>query len=103
MVLDPALTTVTAHELDSRRSWIIHPEVADALAAGDPVVALESTIISHGLPRPENLRVAQQIESVVRSRGAIPATIAIIDGTVCVGLRTDSNRFDGGFRNLLYF
>lgn len=89
MVLDPALTTVTALELDSLRSWNIHPEVADALAAGDPVVALESTIISHGLPRPENLRVAQQIESVVRSRGAIPATIAIIDGTVCVGLRTD--------------
>lgn len=49
-------------------------------------MALESTIISHGLPRPENLRVAREIETVVRSRGAIPATIAVIDGAVCVGL-----------------
>ena len=64
----------------------LHPEVAAAIASGDPVVALESTIISHGLPRPENLRVAREIESVVRSRGAIPATIAVVDGTVCVGL-----------------
>lgn len=64
----------------------LHPEVAAAIAGGDPVVALESTIISHGLPRPENLRVAREIESVVRSRGAIPATIAVVDGTVCVGL-----------------
>ena len=66
--------------------FAIHPEVAAAIASGDPVVALESTIISHGLPRPENLRVAREIESVVRARGAIPATIAVIDGTVCVGL-----------------
>jgi pseudouridylate synthase len=64
----------------------VHPEVAAAIAGGDPVVALESTIISHGLPRPENLRVAREIESVVRSRGAIPATIAVVDGTVCVGV-----------------
>lgn len=65
---------------------VIHPEVDAAIASGGPVVALESTIISHGLPRPENLRVAREIESVVRSRGATPATIAVIDGTVCVGL-----------------
>jgi len=68
---------------------ILHPEVADALAAKDPVVALESTIISHGLPRPENVRVAMEIEAVVRSRGAIPATIAVIDGSVYVGLTTE--------------
>lgn len=67
----------------------IHPEVAQAIATGEPVVALESTIISHGLPRPENLRVAREIESVVRSRGAIPATIAVIDGIVCVGLSSE--------------
>lgn len=67
----------------------VHPEVADALAAGEPVVALESTIISHGLPRPENLRVAAEIEAVVRARGAIPATIAVVDGTVCVGLTAE--------------
>ena len=57
----------------------IHPEVAEALAAGRPVVALESTIISHGLPRPDNLRIARAIEHAVRSAGAVPATIAIID------------------------
>jgi pseudouridylate synthase len=64
----------------------IHPEVSDALAAGRPVVALESTIISHGLPRPDNLRVAREIEEAVRSGGAVPATIAIIGGEPHIGL-----------------
>jgi pseudouridine-5'-phosphate glycosidase len=64
----------------------VHPEVADALAAGRPVVALESTIISHGLPRPDNLRVAREIEEAVRSGGAVPATIAIIGGEPHIGL-----------------
>jgi pseudouridine-5'-phosphate glycosidase len=64
----------------------IHPEVADALAGGHPVVALESTIISHGLPRPDNLRIAREIEDAVRSGGAVPATVAIIDGEPHVGL-----------------
>jgi pseudouridine-5'-phosphate glycosidase len=62
------------------------PEVADALASGAPVVALESTIISHGLPRPDNLRVAREIEHVVRRAGAVPATIALVDGRPCIGL-----------------
>lgn len=64
----------------------IHPEVAAALAANEPVVALESTIISHGLPSPRNLLVAREIENSVRSGGAIPATIAVINGVVHVGL-----------------
>lgn len=64
----------------------VHPEVAEALAAGRPVVALESTIISHGLPRPDNLRVGREIEAAVRSGGAVPATIAIIDGEPHIGL-----------------
>ncbi len=64
----------------------VHPEVADALAGGRPVVALESTIIAHGLPRPDNLRVAREIEAVVRERGAVPATIAVIGGEATVGL-----------------
>ena len=64
----------------------VHPEVAEAVAAGRPVVALESTIISHGLPRPANLEIAARIEEVVRAEGAVPATIAIVDGRVCVGL-----------------
>lgn len=61
-------------------------EVATALADGTAVVALESTIISHGLPRPENLRVAGAVEDIIRSRGAVPATIAILDGVVRIGL-----------------
>jgi len=61
-------------------------EVTTAQKNGSPIVALESTIISHGLPRPKNLIVAQEVEAIVRNAGATPATIAVIDGTVCVGL-----------------
>jgi pseudouridine-5'-phosphate glycosidase len=68
------------------------PEVSDALADGRPVVALESTIISHGLPRPDNLRVARDIEDAVRSAGAVPATIAIIGGQPHIGLDEASLR-----------
>lgn len=64
----------------------ILPEVADALAAGRPVVALESTIISHGMPYPQNVETARQVEQVVRDNGAVPATIAIMDGRLKVGL-----------------
>jgi pseudouridine-5'-phosphate glycosidase len=64
----------------------VHPEVASALAAGRPVVALESTIISHGLPRPANLDIAREIEQAVRDSGAVPATIAVVDGRPRVGL-----------------
>jgi pseudouridine-5'-phosphate glycosidase len=69
---------------------LIHPEVAEALEAGRPVVALESTIVSHGLPRPENLRVAREIEDAVRDGGAVPATIAVVDGTARIGLDDDA-------------
>jgi len=71
--------------IDTTR-FTIHPEVKDALASGQAVVALESTIISHGLPSPRNLAVAGDIEQSVRDGGAVPATIAIIDGVVKVGL-----------------
>ena len=64
----------------------IHDEVREALAAGRPVVALESTIISHGLPRPRNLAVAREIEAAVREAGAVPATIAVVAGEVRIGL-----------------
>ncbi len=63
--------------------------VAAAVAAGRPVVALESTIISHGLPRPDNLRVAREIERVVRDAGAVPATIGVVGGEIVVGLDGD--------------
>lgn len=62
------------------------PEVAQAIKAGKPIVALESTIISHGLPRPSNLEVARQCEEIVRKGGAVPATIALLDGKILIGL-----------------
>jgi pseudouridine-5'-phosphate glycosidase len=65
---------------------IVAEEVADALSAGRPVVALESTIISHGMPYPQNLSTAVEVEGVVRDHGAVPATVALVDGRVRVGL-----------------
>ena len=65
-------------------------EVAAALAAGGPVVALESTIIAHGLPKPDNLRLARAIEDAVRAEGAVPATIAVTRGEVHVGLAPET-------------
>lgn len=62
------------------------PEVADALADGRPVVALESTIIAHGMPYPQNVETARRVEGIIRDGGAIPATIAVIDGALQVGL-----------------
>ena len=62
------------------------PEVAAALAEGRPVVALESTIVAHGLPRPDNLRVAREIEQTVRAAGAVPATIGMVGGRLIAGL-----------------
>jgi pseudouridine-5'-phosphate glycosidase len=64
-------------------------EVDAALKAGKPVVALESTIISHGLPRPSNLEVALECERIVRDAGAVPATIALLDGKILIGLERD--------------
>jgi pseudouridine-5'-phosphate glycosidase len=68
----------------------IAPEVAEAVAAGRPVVALESTLISHGLPRPRNLDVAHEVEAAVREGGATPATIAVVAGEARVGLDEDA-------------
>lgn len=62
------------------------PEVADALASGRPVVALESTIISHGMPYPKNVETAREVEQIIRDGGAVPATIAILDGVPRIGL-----------------
>ena len=64
----------------------IAPEVGGALDAGGAVVALESTLIAHGLPPGRNLEVARELEAVVRAGGAVPATIAVVDGVACVGL-----------------
>nr|CAD1835537.1 unnamed protein product [Ananas comosus var. bracteatus] len=67
----------------------IAQEVYDALARGKAVVALESTIISHGMPYPQNFRTAKEVEAIVRDNGAIPATIAILDGTPYIGLNNE--------------
>src|ERR1043165_9607264 len=67
----------------------IAPEVAQAISDGRPVVALESTVIAHGLPRPQNLETAHRLQEVIRESGAVPATIAIIAGKLTVGLSDD--------------
>jgi len=65
---------------------LFSPEVAAARTAGKPIVALESTIISHGMPYPQNVRMAREVEQIIRDGGAVPATIAIIGGKICIGL-----------------
>src|SRR5699024_11814031 len=67
----------------------INPEVQETLEQGKPVVALESTIISHGMSYPQNVEMANQTEQIIRDNGAVPATIAIIDGKIQVGLNEE--------------
>lgn len=71
----------------------IKDEVKEALESGKPVVALESTIISHGMPYPENLNTAREVEEIIRKAGAVPATTAIIDGRIKVGLTSEELEF----------
>src|SRR5687768_2495984 len=73
MIIDPGILRISY-------------EVQSALATGKPLVALESTVIAHGLPRPQNLETALRLEQIVRDQGAVPATIAILEGKLCVGL-----------------
>jgi pseudouridylate synthase len=73
----------------------IQPEIAAALAEGNPVVALESTIISHGMPYPKNVATALAVEQMVRDNGAIPATIAIMNGQCYVGLSEEQIEYFG--------
>ncbi|MFD7910233.1 MULTISPECIES: pseudouridine-5'-phosphate glycosidase [unclassified Streptomyces] len=76
---------------------VLSAEVREALARGEPVVALESTIIAHGLPRPRNLAVGLELEALVRAEGAIPATIAVLDGVAYAGLdKAQLERIAGG-------
>jgi pseudouridine-5'-phosphate glycosidase len=74
------------------KSFKVSQEVQEALQTGRPIVALESTVITHGLPQGENLELARDMEATVRGEGAVPATIAVIDGRVCVGL--EDNELD---------
>ena len=68
----------------------LHPEVKEALENNKPVIALESTIISHGMPYPQNVEMATTVENIIREGGAVPATIAIMDGRIKVGLDEES-------------
>jgi pseudouridine-5'-phosphate glycosidase len=77
----------------------IQPEVQAALANNQPLVALESTIISHGMPWPKNVETALSVENKVRENGAVPATIAIIEGKCCVGLSADELAYFGKEKN----
>ena len=79
----------------------INPEVKEAIEAGKPVVALESTIISHGMPYPRNVETALNVEAIVRENGAVPATIAIIDGVLKVGLTKEEIEFLGKSDNVV--
>jgi len=77
------------------------PEVQAARAAGKPIVALESTIISHGMPYPQNVQTAREVEQVIRDAGAVPATIAIIDGRICIGLSDEQLEVLGNSKDAL--
>ena len=79
----------------------INPEVKEALAAGKAVVALESTIISHGMPYPRNVETALAVEQIVRDNGAVPATIAIIKGKLKVGLTPDEIEYLGSHHDVI--
>jgi pseudouridine-5'-phosphate glycosidase len=79
----------------------ISPEVQDALRSGKPVVALESTIISHGMPYPRNIETAIQVEKIVRDMGAVPATIAILKGRLKAGLTAEEVQYLGEGRNIV--
>ena len=79
----------------------VHPEVQKAVAAGQPVVALESTIISHGMPYPKNIEMAKNVSKIIRENGAVPATIAIIDGVLKVGLTEEEIEFLGTSKDVV--
>ena len=81
--------------MDLRKYLSVSPEVEEAIASGKPVVALESTIISHGMPYPQNVETALNVEKIIRDAGAIPATIAIIKGKITVGLTPDEIEYLG--------
>lgn len=79
----------------------INPEVKKALEEGKPVVALESTIISHGMPYPQNVETARNVENIIRERGAVPATIAILKGKLKVGLTDEELEYLGKEKGII--
>jgi len=82
------------------KNFVLSEEISRALLEGQPIVALESTVITHGLPYPENLSIAKDMEAVVREENAIPATVAVIEGRVRIGLDATHLEFLAGSENL---
>jgi pseudouridine-5'-phosphate glycosidase len=94
---------MTTHPTAPHPMLKVAPDVAEALAAGAPVVALESTIISHGMPYPQNVAMAREVEQIVRDGGAVPATIAVLNGRPTIGLDDAELELlgsDGGIRKV---
>ncbi|TRY56109.1 hypothetical protein DNTS_015242 [Danionella cerebrum] len=87
------ITTSSCRRCKQDSLFTIHPHVKEALADHKPVVALESTIITHGMPYPYNFSTAKEVEAIVRAEGAIPATVGILEGRIHVGLSTDELDF----------
>ena len=81
----------------------VKKEIANAIKEGKPVVALESTIISHGMPYPQNVAMAKHCEEIIRENGAVPATIAIIDGKIKVGLSEEELELLATTKNVAKF
>ncbi len=79
----------------NQRILDVNPEVAQAVAQGKPAVALESTIISHGMPYPQNVETALQVERIIRENGAVPATIAVLGGRLKAGLTKEEIEYLG--------
>ncbi|XP_063303670.1 uncharacterized protein LOC134602585 isoform X2 [Pelobates fuscus] len=84
---------VSEQRLCHNSSFRIHPSVQQALSEGKPVVALESTIITHGMPYPHNIRMAKEVEDIVRTNGSVPATVGILKGRIHVGLNEEELLF----------
>ena len=78
----------------------IDPEIKNALSEGKPVVALESTIIAHGMPYPKNIQTALEVEKIIRENGCVPATIAILDGKLCIGMNAEQFEIVGNSENV---
>ncbi|XP_075998065.1 uncharacterized protein LOC142991814 [Genypterus blacodes] len=87
------ISTFSSKFCKNDRLYRVHPSVAHALAENRPVVALESTIITHGMPYPHNLSTAKEVESIVRAQGATPATVGVIQGKVHIGLSSEELQY----------
>uniref|UniRef100_A0A671VH74 Zgc:136858 n=1 Tax=Sparus aurata TaxID=8175 RepID=A0A671VH74_SPAAU len=89
LILRRGITTYQSRQCKNDSHFRVHPSVSQALAENKPVVALESTIITHGMPYPHNLSTAKEVEAIVRAEGATPATVGVIEGEVHVGLSSE--------------